>query len=370
MTIKIQALFLFFITFLYPLQAQETTSVSLVFVGDVMGHDTQINSAYDENTGSYRYDDCFKYVSNIFTDADFAIANLEVTLAGPPFIGYPQFSSPDALAIALQNAGVNAMVTANNHCVDRRKQGLERTVDVLDSLGLPRTGTYKDEEDRWRHNPMVLNKNGIKIALLNYTYGTNGIPVSEPNIVNLLDESLIVADIIKARELNPDKIIAFVHWGLEYETLPNANQEKFNAIFKNNGVDVVIGSHPHVVQPIKFEEDHFVVYSLGNFVSNQRTAPRDGGTIIRIELSKTGDKTHVSDAGYYLTWVHTPIVNGKREFMVLPVTAFENEALFMDDKAHSRLCEYAGEARDIYKHNINIKEYFFDKNIPGWVKSN
>ncbi|SMO64845.1 poly-gamma-glutamate synthesis protein (capsule biosynthesis protein) [Saccharicrinis carchari] len=369
MNIKAQALFIFFVTTLLPLSAQDTTSVSLVFVGDVMGHDTQINSAYDKHTGTYRYDECFKYVSNIFNDADFAIANLEVTLAGPPFKGYPQFSSPDALAVALRDAGINAMVTANNHCVDRRRQGLERTADVLDSLGVPRTGTFKDKADRDKHNPMLLHKNGIKIALLNYTYGTNGIPVTKPNRVNLLQEDVIVSDIVEARKMNPNKIIAFVHWGAEYQTLPNAEQKKFNAIFKNNGVHVVIGSHPHVVQPILFDEDHFVVYSLGNFVSNQRKAPRDGGTIVRLELSKIGNKTIVSDAGYYLTWVHTPIVEGKKEFMVLPVSPFEQAPLFMDDKAHARLCEYAAEARDVYKHNTNTKEYFFDKHLPGWKKN-
>ena len=348
--------------------AQDTTSVSLVFIGDVMGHGTQIKSAYNDNTGQYNYDGCFKYVSNIFEDADFAIANLEVTLAGPPFKGYPQFSSPDALAIAMKESGIDAMVTANNHCVDRRKQGLERTIDVLDSLSVPHTGTFKNEADRTRNNPILLRKNGIKIAIINFTYGTNGIPVSKPNIVNFLDEETIRADIKRAKELKPDKIIAFVHWGLEYQTLPNAEQKKFNAIFKDNGVDVVIGSHPHVLQPIKYQEDHFVVYSLGNFVSNQRTAPRDGGVIVRLELSKTQNKTLVSDAGYYLTWVHTPTINGKKEFMVLPVTAFEKEALFMDAKAHKRLKNYGKEARDIYKNNINIKEYYFDKNKPGWVK--
>ncbi|WP_075591637.1 CapA family protein [Labilibacter marinus] len=363
-----QTIFLLFITISTLLSAQDTTSVSLVFIGDVMGHGTQIKSAYNEQTQKYNYDGCFKYVSNIFEDADFAIANLEVTLAGPPFKGYPQFSSPDQLAIAMKDAGVNAMVTANNHCVDRRKQGLERTIDVLDSLEIPRTGTYKNEADRVKHNPMLLRKNGIKIAVINYTYGTNGIAVTKPNVVNFLDEELIVSDIKKAKELNPDKIIAFVHWGLEYQTLPNAAQQKFNQLFKDNGVDVVIGSHPHVLQPIKYEEDHFVVYSLGNFISNQRTAPRDGGVIVRLELSKVGDQTEVSDAGYYLTWVHTPTINGKKEFMVLPVTAFENEALFMDAKVHARLKEYGKEARDIYKHNVNIKEYYFDKELPGWVK--
>ncbi len=348
--------------------AQDTTSVSLVFMGDVMGHGTQIKSALNSETNTYNYEGCFKYVSNIFEDADFAIANLEVTLAGPPFKGYPQFSSPDALAIAMQNAGIDAMVTANNHCVDRRKQGLERTLDILDSMKVPRTGTFKNEGDRVKNNPMLLRKNGIKIAIINYTYGTNGIPVSTPNVVNFLDEDVILADIIKAKQLKADKIIAFVHWGSEYETLPNAQQKKFNDFFKDNGVDVVIGSHPHVLQPIKYEEDHFVVYSMGNFISNQRTSPRDGGVIVRLELSKSGDKTEISDAGYYLTWVHTPVINGKKEFMVLPVTAFENDALFMDPKAHTRLAAYGKEARDIYKHNVKIKEYRFDKELPGWVK--
>lgn len=359
---------LFCLLFFKASMAQDTTRVSLLFLGDVMGHDTQINSAFNAQLGEYDYSGCFKYVSNIFEDADFTIANLEVTLAGPPFKGYPQFSSPDALAIALKEAGVDAMVTANNHCVDRRKQGLERTIDVLDSLDIPHTGTFKDEAQRITNNPMLLRKNGVKIAILNYTYGTNGIAVSEPNVVNFLEKELIIKDIQSARELNPDKIIAFVHWGLEYQTSPNEEQKGFNQLFKENGVDVVIGSHPHVLQPIQFEDDHFVVYSLGNFISNQRTAPRDGGVMVRVELSKVGDETFVSDAGYYLTWVYTPIINGKKEFYVLPVNAFEQEALFMDDKANDRLIEYGKEARDIYTDNLNIDEYVFDKNFPGWVK--
>ena len=350
------------------LHAQDTTKVSFVFVGDVMGHDTQINSAYDENTGKYDYSGCFKYVSNIFDDADFTIANLEVTLAGPPFKGYPQFSSPDALAIAMKEAGIDAMVTANNHCIDRRKQGLERTIDILDSLKIPHTGTFKDSLEKENQRALILEKNGIKVAILNYTYGTNGIAVTSPNVVNYIDEEVIKYDIEKTKKLNPDKIIAFVHWGLEYQTSPNQNQIKINKLFKDNGVDVVIGSHPHVVQPIKYTEDGFVVYSLGNFVSNQRTAPRDGGVMVKVELSKTNHKTDVSDAGYYLTWVYTPIINGHKEFYILPVSPFENEALFMNEKANNRLIEYGKEARDIYKSNVNIDEYSFNKDLPGWVK--
>ncbi len=348
--------------------AQDTTSVSFVFIGDVMGHDTQINSAYNESTGEYDYSGCFKYVSNIFDDADFTVANLEVSLAGPPYKGYPQFSSPDNLAIAMKEAGIDAMVTANNHCIDRRKQGLERTIDILDSLKIPHTGTFKDSLAKESQRALILEKNEIKVAILNYTYGTNGIQVTKPNVVNYIDEDVIKSDIEETRKLNPDKIIAFVHWGLEYETSPNAAQKKLNQFFKDNDVDVVIGSHPHVIQPINFTEDEFVVYSLGNFISNQRTAPRDGGVMVRVELSKTENKTFVSDAGYYLTWVYTPTINGKKEFYVLPVSPFENNALFMDEEANNRLVEYGGEAREIYKNNINISEYGFNKNLPGWEK--
>ncbi len=348
--------------------AQDTTSVSFVFVGDVMGHDTQINSAYNEKTEQYDYNGCFKYVSNIFDDADFSIANLEVTLAGPPFKGYPQFSSPDNLAIAMKDAGIDAMVTANNHCIDRRKQGLERTIEVLDSLKIPHTGTFKDSIEKENNRALLLSKNGITVAILNYTYGTNGIKVTSPNVVNYIDEEVIKNDITKTKALHPDKIIAFVHWGLEYQTSPNQSQIKINKLFNDNGVDVVIGSHPHVVQPIKYAEDQFVVYSLGNFISNQRTAPRDGGVIVKVELSKTNNKTFVSDAGYYLTWVYTPKINNKKEFYILPVSPFERNALFMQEEANNRLIEYGTEARDIFKSNVNISEYNFNIDIPGWEK--
>jgi len=350
------------------INAQDSTKVTLLFMGDVMGHDSQINSAFNENTGVYNYDSCFKYVGNIFEDSDFAIANLEVSLAGPPFKGYPQFSSPDELAIALKEAGVDAMVTANNHCIDRRKQGLERTIDVLDSLNVPHTGTFKTQSSKDKEGCLILEKSGVKIAIINYTYGTNGIEVSFPNVVNYIDDEVIKTDIEKARLHNPDKIIAFVHWGLEYQTLHNEEQIRVNQLFKDNGVDVVIGSHPHVLQPIEYEQDHFVVYSLGNFISNQRTAPRDGGAMVRIELTKTKDKTFVSDAGYYLTWVYTPVINDKKIFYVLPVAPFEESVLFMQEESNIRLREFAGEARDIYKNNKNINEFYFNKEIPGWEK--
>jgi len=357
--VKFVLLFLMLVFSVYG-SAQDSTSVRLLFMGDVMGHDTQINSARDEVTGEYDYKSCFKYIDRDMKSADVAIANLEVTLAGPPHKGYPQFSSPDILADALQEAGVDVLVTANNHCVDRRKQGLERTCQVLDKKGIPRTGTFINEADRAQNNPIKMEVNGIRLALLNYTYGTNGIRVKEPNIVNHLDTAVMAQDIRQAKVFNPDQIIVFLHWGNEYQTAPNKDQKKLARYLWNQGVNIVIGSHPHVVQPMHWLKDStqnkLVVYSLGNYISNQRTAPRDGGAMASVELTKVGEECFISAANYQLTWVHTPYENGKKKFYVLPVSRYEAATAWPDPKARQRLKAYAREARAVFRNNTNVAE--------------
>lgn len=354
---------------LLPLTSIAQNKVKLLFIGDVMGHDSQINSARIDTTEKFDYNSCFKYIKDDIEAADVAIANLEVTLAGSPHKGYPQFSSPDTLADALINAGVDALVMANNHCVDRRKQGLERTINILDKKGIPRTGVFKDSTDRALHNPMLIEKNGIRIAVLNYTYGTNGIKVQSPNIVNYIDTVVITKDIAHAQNLHVDKIIAFMHWGWEYNLQPNPDQKKTTQFLWNNGVDVVIGSHPHVVQPITWvknkNRNQLVVYSLGNFISNQRTAPRDGGAMAMIELTKDQDSTYISDADFQLTWVYPPIENGKKKFYVLPADRYKDKAQWPDTKAKERLNEYLTEARDVFSYNTNVPERNFQKPLKA-----
>ncbi|MGB3468304.1 MAG: CapA family protein, partial [Cyclobacteriaceae bacterium] len=161
----------------------QTSEFSLIFTGDVMQHDSQINGAYYKVTDTYEYDSNFYYLKDILSSADYTIANLELTLAGKPYKGYPTFSSPDNLAVSLKNAGIDCLVTANNHSCDRRKKGIVRTIDVLDSLDIPHTGTFKSETARDTLYPMLIEKKGFRIALLNYTYGTNGIPVPSPTVV-------------------------------------------------------------------------------------------------------------------------------------------------------------------------------------------
>ena len=155
-------------SFAQPDSSHSEQELSLIFIGDIMGHGPQITSAYSTETKTYDYNSCFQYIKPVMEDADYTIANLEVTLAGEPFKGYPQFSSPDELAVACKNAGINIMVTSNNHTCDRGGKGIVRTVEVLDSLGFMRTGSFKDSTDRKHHTPLIIEKNCFRIALLNY----------------------------------------------------------------------------------------------------------------------------------------------------------------------------------------------------------
>ncbi len=300
----------------------EAKTLRLIFAGDIMGHDSQIAAAYVESSESYDYTGCFKHLKPYISEADIAVGNLEVTHAGEPYKGYPQFSSPDTLTDALLDAGFNLLVNANNHALDRGKDGFERTQQVLDDKGMILTGSFLSPDQKELSYPLIIEKNGILIAMLNYTYGTNGLKVKPPNIINYIDTNLIRQDIYKAKLVEPDFIIVCVHWGKEYQREENITQQELAGFFFKQGVDAIIGSHPHVVQPIKFEQDgdyitRPVVYSLGNFISNQRDRYRNGGIMVGLELEKT-DATRITAIDYLPAYVHKPKVNEKYAFELVP----------------------------------------------------
>jgi len=304
-------------------------SLRIVFAGDVMGHDSQINAAYVDSSDTYDYKDCFSYLKPFLGDADIAVANLEVTLAGPPYMGYPRFSSPDALLDGLMNAGFNVLVNANNHALDRGSEGLERTQEVTGRKGMILTGSFISSGHREQTYPLILEKNDIMLAILNYTYGTNGLQADTPYIVNYIDTFMIQRDIEKVKLVEPDFVIATVHWGKEYQRQEDTLQRELAGFLFRQGVDVIIGSHPHVVQPIQYSQSdtgfqHLVVYSLGNFVSNQRDRYRDGGIIFGLELEKT-DRTRTSGFDYLPVWVHKPVQGDKRKFQLIPASLSEDE---------------------------------------------
>ena len=253
-----------------------------------MGHDSQIASAYDAKKKTYDYSPCFRLVKPYVDSVDLAIGNLELTLAGPPYTGYPQFGSPDALGATLKDMGFDVLVTANNHCVDRGRKGLERTIMMLDSFEIAHTGTFVDSLARVNESPLIIEKNGFKLAILNYTYGTNGLPVTRPNIVNHLDTAVMRNDLMEAKQARPDAIIVFTHWGLEYQSLPAKKEKDLTEFCFKHGAQMVIGAHLHVLQPMEWrkEKNQFVAYSLGNYISGQRKRYTDGGAMAYLELQK------------------------------------------------------------------------------------
>lgn len=352
--------------------SQTDSTIRLMFIGDVMGHGPQIQSAYDSTTGRYDYTDVFSELNGLLRLADFAIANLEVTLAGEPYTGYPQFSSPDELVDGLISVGVNVLVTANNHSVDRGGEGIKRTIEVLQGKGIPHTGTFLDSADKNSRNPIIIEKSGIRLALLNYTYGTNGIPVPSPYLVNMIDTVAMAMDFARAKDFGVDDIVVFIHWGNEYERFPNKYQQNLASWIQNKGVRIVIGSHPHVVQKaeLSFTEDDYnlVVYSLGNFVSNQRKRYCDGGIIAYIELQKTANKVKVSGAGYIPVWVNVYTnTSGKKKYKVLPVSAIEVDAgSYLSAASDSAFKTFINDTRELLNgSNTNYPEVRFD--AGQWV---
>lgn len=353
-----------------------SSTLSLLFIGDIMNHDTQIEAAYDSTTQTYDYDTTFSYVKELISDVDIAIANLEVTFAGEPYIGYPRFSAPDEMAYAIKNSGIDCLVMANNHANDTGKEGFERTHYIIDSLGLPHTGTFVDSIEKQKNHPLILEKNGIKIALFNYTYGTNGNEAEPPNSVNYINDSLVLGDIEKAKKSNPDKIIMFMHWGIEYETEPEEIYVNLTKKMFDQGADIIIGSHPHVLRRmerirIPGQSDKIVVHSLGNFVSNQRTQPRDGGAMFRLTLNKMADVTEIVDAGYILTWVYAPRINGDKSFYILPLSEFESQSGFFIYGAYDKMKVYTDFARGLLTlENKDVAEYIFDTKDKKWKIEN
>ncbi len=334
--------------------------ITLLFAGDLMQHQGQINAA--RTPAEYDYTDCFKFVKDEICRADIAVANLEVTLGGKPYRGYPAFSAPDEYLSAIREAGFNVLITANNHCLDRGKKGLERTILMLDSLRIPYAGTYTNAETRKQRYPLMIEKNGFRIVLLNYTYGTNGLKVTSPNIVNYIDKETMALDIRTAQALKPDVLIACMHWGEEYQSLPNREQTSLADWLLQQGVTHIIGSHPHVVQPMELRTDstagsrHAIVYSLGNFISNMSARRTDGGVLFKLELEKDSI-TRVINCGYSLVWTSRPVLSRKKNYMLYPI-GYPADSLSVTERNHLKI--FTKDTRTLFdKHNKGIKEYIF-----------
>ncbi|HEY4785545.1 MAG TPA: CapA family protein, partial [Bacteroidales bacterium] len=223
------------------------------------------------------------------------------------------------------------------------------------------TGTFRDSAEMRKLNPLIIEKNNIRLAFLNYTYGTNGFKVHKPDIENYIDTPQIRHDIEKCRMQQSDFIIVTLHWGVEYQRTPSNEQRSVGEFIRRCGADAVIGSHPHVVQPIETPHNIMdstdycpIVYSLGNFVSNQRDRYRDGGIIFELQLEKI-KATRVKSFHFMPVWVYKGIINDKMGYRVIPPFMFDNAVreLHISDSDQQKCQEFYSDTR---QHLNNIPE--------------
>lgn len=305
----------------YP--ESEAQHLSIILTGDLMMHATQFLSAQDPtDPGAYNFKPWFHYMRDYFSSADYVMGNFETTITENPndYSDYPLFRSPHAIARDLRDAGFNLMAMANNHSLDNGLYGVETSLKYLRSEGIATTGTYLEDE---RPTPLIIEKNSIKIGILNATFSTNGISLTAnaPHVVNRLDESFIDEQLNYLKEAQVDGILCFLHWGEEYQRAPNAYQKHWAKRLNEKGVDWVIGTHPHSIQPEEYlvnTQGHvtYVNYSLGNLISNQRWRYTDTGLAIKLAIQKY-ENTLTYEVTYNPFWVDKEDEKGRVAYTML-----------------------------------------------------
>jgi len=305
-----------------------SSQIVISAVGDIMMHGPQIRAQLDPLTGNYSFVNNFRWVRSYLLLSDLAIGNLETTLGRPngPFTGYPAFNSPDALARDLQRSGFDVLVTANNHSMDTGTAGLRRTASRVESYGMVAAGTRTARTDSTWNRFTIRD---ITVAFAAWTYESephqnrrtiNGIPipVGQEYLINsynpantTADLSRMASQITEMRASGADLLIFYMHWGEEYADEPTPAQQELASWLAGQGVDIIFGTHPHVVQAVEFLDETLVVWSMGNFLSNQRyeslrNRDTEDGIMVHVLVSKDHEQnqTTVTEVHVMPTWVH------------------------------------------------------------------
>ncbi|WP_342542467.1 CapA family protein [Paenisporosarcina sp. FSL H8-0542] len=309
----------------FKIEKPVVTTAKLVAIGDILLHQPVYKDAKTTD-GTYDFTAMFEKVKPFIESADIAVANQETMIGGPELglSSYPKFNSPYEIGDALKYSGIDLVTIANNHTLDRGEKAILNAIDYWDQIEMPYTGAFKSPDDR--NMVRTVTKNDITFSFLSYSYGTNGMPVPEgkPYLINLIDLPLIEQDVKKAKTIS-DVVVVSMHWGNEYEKTPNDTQINLANELSSMGVDIIIGHHPHVLQPVDWIERPdgtrtFVMYSLGNFLSSQEGLEKLTGGIGGVEITKVVDSektvikldhpSFVPTYGYY---------KNKRDFEVIPM---------------------------------------------------
>ncbi len=312
-------------------------TVPISFTGDVMQHGAQIDAALKKGGGkNYNYENAFKYVAPLFRQADYMVANMEFTVGTKPYTGYPCFSAPPEIASAAKNAGIDLFLMANNHICDKNAGGLKKTLDAYENLNMPKLGAYRNKLQADTASVILVELKGMKFAMFNYTYDTNGLPIPDPYYVNLQDSTEIKKHIRQAKAMGADIIIALPHWGIEYVLAPVAEQKQYAKMMFREGVNAIIGGHPHVPEEgyiyvkrqqgpmAKDSVENIVFYSMGNYISNMsRSGWTSTGMLITLSFTRdrgTGKVKMLMPDWKYL-WCFRP-GQYTEDFSVVPIEEF------------------------------------------------
>lgn len=366
-------------------EIDSTKTIEIVATGDVLIHQEILDTQYNVDSGEYDFTNNFQYIKRYLDEPNLAIGNLETTLAGIEnygFSGYPSFNSPDSLADAMKGTGYDVVANMNNHALDRDVNGYKRTRETLVSRGFDVIGTRDDINDK---RYIIKDIEGVKLGITSYGYtmttegyvkGLNGVPISDELLPlmnyfhpDTLDEDLsnMKEQIQLMRQDGAEVIIFYMHWGDEYELEPNETQKYIAQFLADEKVDIIFGTHPHSLQPIDILESTdkssktFVIYSMGNFLSSQRTERignpyTEDGVIVSVNITKdvTTNEVIVEIPTYIPTWVNWYEKGGQLFYEVVPATI--NDADYLTEEGKVRVVESFNRTKSIIEmYNENIK---------------
>jgi len=352
------------------IQMDSSVTISISVVGDLMCHGPQFEYAR-VGKDSFDFSPVYRNVKKYLESSDFTFGNLETVTAGKEskgYTGYPFFNTPASYITALKDVGFDLLVTANNHSLDRSEKGIIRTINEIDSRNLKYVGTYKSQRDR--DSIRIFDVKGIKIAVLAYSYGTNGnpIPKGKNYLINLIDYELIDNDIQSAKANLAELVLVHFHFGEEYKREPTQFQRDVVNKTIELGADIIIGGHPHVLQPINFYKTNnakldsgFVAYSMGNFFSNQRDRYKDAGMILTIDIKKdfVNNKIEISEVKYLPTWVFKGNTTKGKEYLIVPSTNITDTTISLTKTQNEKMNQAFNDIRYIitkYTNNVKLKE--------------
>lgn len=326
--------------------------VHIRVLGDIMFHKEQLEMAKQPD-GSYDFSLQFKYIADSIGAADYTIANLETTVGkygDMGYSGYPQFNTPEVALETLRDCGIDFFTMANNHMLDRWFDGMKNSVNLVEQYGFDHVGAYRTQEER--NTPVVYDVNGIRIGFVAYTHATNTMEnycdeAAKIYGVPYLYKSDIEADVQALRDAGAEVVIALPHWGEENTYIPDDTQKKYAKRLAAAGVDIILGSHSHMVEPMLTYEGTdangnqrqvFCIYSMGNFISTMTLGRTDNGIILDFTIVEQPDGSfRVEDIGYVpiYVWKHGS------QLTVLPILSYtgENRPEVMTDDQYDRMVE-------------------------------